>query len=1384
MLNPEPISKIKSKATKTKASKSKKQTAPNDYDLEREFEENKCYTNLYTDECNKFLLKKEILERNELEKNPEADDYLYPTLNDPNFNIKIAEKKEFNDTKYDGTIYNVKEQAEILSKADFELAPHQAFVRNFMSFQTPYNSLLLFHALGSGKTLSAIGVCEEMRVYLKQMGIVKRIIIVASPNVQDNFRLQLFDERRLKLVDGLWTMRDATGNRLLKEINPMNMKGLKREKVISQIKGIINSSYLFLGYIEFANYIDKTQQVKGEYKSEKEKKARMLRNLQNEFDNRLIVVDEVHNIRIADDNDNKKVADKLLELVKSANNLRLLLLSATPMYNSYQEVIWLLNLMNINDRRGTIEIKDVFDKNGDFKKNSKGEEVGKELLMQKATGYISFVRGENPYTFPFRVYPEVFSPDHSFLNRSIKYPKYQMNGKLIKDEDKLKILKLYLTNIGEYQSKGYQFIIDSLRKRKITTTTKKGVVREMPSFENMESFGYTLLQIPIEALNIVYPIEGLEESMDHVLAIEDYSESDEPSMSPDSLEKEERKPAKTPAKKPATKTRQTKLLSVEDEEKPDLKTFEKPFLGLESEMPVEPQRPLTTVPSAAGEEGQVVELTKKPSSEPSVSSVEFEPVVKEKGGASPTPKSSSSSDYARINAHDLTGRRGLERMMDFVDKKSPPEKGSFEYKPQTLRNYGRIFSPDEIGKYSSKIKNICDNIVSPDGAVNKGIIMIYAQYIDGGVLPVALALEELGFTRYGDGAKSLFKTPPVEPVDARTMKPRTSKKADFIPARYSLITGDPRISPNNAFEVKASTSEDNKDGNKIKVIIISQAGAEGVDFKFLRQVHILQPWYNMSRIEQIIGRAVRNFSHKDLPFEDRNVEIFMYGTILEKNKEEAADLYIYRVAEYKAVQIGKVTRLLKETAVDCIINHDQTNFTQDIMQAYEQGTVEQILSNGETIEEFRVGDAPYSAACDYMENCEYKCYPTKEIGEDSLNENSYNETFIMMNSEKIIQKIRALMKERFFYKKNDLILRINTPKPYPLVQIYAALTQVIENSNEYINDKYGRNGHLINIGEYYFFQPIELNSHNVSIFDRSVPIDFKHSSVNFEIKPEAEITKQVIDKRHLQEMVEESRVQVQKENVLFKELKDNFETAIHFARTGEKIARGDENWYKHCGITMRKLIKDGIPENDVLMFLVEHIVDLLLYREKVELLNYLYSLEVIQENSLEKMMKDYLDSQIVTTRRLVGIILFAVDKRKIMIYNKASKKWVDGEPEDDIEIASAAADKFRIPQGVQFNAIVGFIDNEKSNKYLVFKTKQTDAKRNTGARCDEAVKGKKLQILNMIVGEEKYTKENTKGMVQAELCALQEFLLRYYNKITKDNKMWFFNFELAKLYNF
>ena len=56
----------------------------------------------------------------------------------------------------------------------------------------------------------------------------------------------------------------------------------------------------------------------------------------------------------------------------------------------------------------------------------------------------------------------------------------------------------------------------------------------------------------------------------------------------------------------------------------------------------------------------------------------------------------------------------------------------------------------------------------------------------------------------------------------------------------------------------------------IKVILLSKAGNEGLDFKCIRQIHILEPWYNLNKIEQIIGRCIREGSHLSLPPEKRN----------------------------------------------------------------------------------------------------------------------------------------------------------------------------------------------------------------------------------------------------------------------------------------------------------------------------------------------------------------------------------------------------------------------------------------------------------------------------------------------------------------------------------
>jgi hypothetical protein len=539
----------------------------------------------------------------------------------------------------------------------------------------------------------------------------------------------------------------------------------------------------------------------------------------------------------------------------------------------------------------------------------------------------------------------------------------------------------------------------------------------------------------------------------------------------------------------------------------------------------------------------------------------------------------------------------------------------------------------------------------------------------------------------------------------------------------------------------------------------------------------------MNRIEQIIGRAVRNFSHKDLPFEKRNVEIFMYGSLLEDKNEEAADVYVYRVAEFKAKQIGKVSRLLKETSVDCILNYDQSNFSQEIISNTLKEPIEQILSNGKVLKDFKAGDAPYSAACDYMADCQYKCRPFKEITEKDLKEDTYNENFIMMNSEKIIQKIRSLMKERFFYKKVDLIKMINTPKVYPLVQIYAALTHLIEDNNEFVTDKFGRNGHLINIDEYYLFQPIELTYDNVSIFDRSVPIDYKHNMIKFDIKQD--ILSSFTSKKNLED--KEGKEKIIKLNPVMEDLKYKFNLANEFINSEQNVTTSekdlDNNWYRYCGIVIRKMVKQGMALATLVEFLVEHIIDTTLFHEKVAMLNYLYSLEIVDEKSFEALAKAYLDTKILQANGLTAIILYDADKRKILKFDNRKNKWVDAEPEDIKDLSDTIKKSFSI-NVADFNNFVGFIGSDDKKKFMSFKLKNMKEKRHTGARCDQKSKSKILEIMNIIEGEEKFTKENTKGVTQAELCPFQELTLRNYNRIKKNGKIWFLDPETAKIYGF
>jgi Helicase conserved C-terminal domain len=1432
--------------------------------------------NPFSKEFNKLLLKKELLERaytlhdigvlpgSDSGSEDEAGDGggggagLYPTLNDPNFNTKIALRKEFFDTKMDvDNAVNVEEQAEILCNAPFELAPNQQFVRNFLSVETPYNSLLLYHGLGTGKTCSAISVAEEMRDYMKQMGISQRIIVIASPNVQENFRLQLFDERELREIEpGVWNIRACTGNKFIKEINPMNMKGLTRDKIVKQIRRLISSHYLFFGYNEFANYVRNNAASIGISKDnvaiqEKRKKgvaaaagaaegakkgrktaadvakaadAEMMAietlsvsKLRKLFANTLIIIDEVHNIRITDDNRDKRVAKILFQIAQKVNNVRLLLLSGTPMYNSYKEIVWLINLMNLNDKRATIDIADVFDDRGNFRVDADGRESGMELLVRKATGYLSFVRGENPYTFPYRIYPSEHSPEYSLLARMRGgYPRTQLNGKHI--DQPIEHIDAYMTLVGDIQEAAYRYIISDMKasyifkktamaRRKVAAAAaavaaadvppakkagKKGAAAaaaattvpaaiddktviesaSFPSFENMDTIGYAIIQRPLEALNIVYPHSSL---IDYI----------------------------------------------------------------------------------------------------------------------------NDPDSGEFDVASCIGKEGLRQIMTYTEGGNPPARQNFEYRPDFLRTFklpdgekttktsARIFAPDNIGRYSAKIKSICDKVLASDG-----IILAYSQYIDGGVVPIALALEECGFTRYSvrGGNSSLFQSKPVPSIDAITFLPQKQHQAQypnqpFRPARYSVITGDPTISPDNLFELKALTSEDNTNGENVKVVIISVAGAEGLDFKNIRQVHILEPWYNMNLLEQIIGRAIRNCSHKNLPFSRRNVELYLYGTTLSNEEIEAIDLYLYRLSEFKAVKIGAVSRVLRTTAVDCLLNIQHN--TQTAAQLNQ--VVKQQLASRKQID-YQVGARPFSALCDYMERCEYTCRPTFSngkpiqeqselygIGDDSDSDSdsgaegrkrnrsdvrldTFNEKFMSMNIDKIIHKIRDLYKESYFYKKtgpNGIIAHVNATRPYPIAQINLALTQMVNESNEYITDKYGRLGRLVNVGIYYLFQPIELNDQRASIHERSTPIPYKHENVEYPLP--AEISDSHVDIKPAAGVGATSSVSssaaTPNEKVaaavnkmlassaapsaapsgviagegaaaddveeLLRVLEETFETCrvVH-----EKPTKTQDEWYYYCGKVIEQLSQTEefhITKDQLYELVIANLLEHLFIGDSIKLINYLYHKNnnsmmrrtggIQPLSQFEQMILNYYSQQIIHRvlggKRAaaaaaagtagaggpedMGMMLFheKKDHFELIVLRYDTPEWVVAEPEDTRDFTSLLG-KLQTTQIQTMNMIVGFISFFK-REYLIFKVKMMKKKRDKGARCDQSGKTDTITMINSILmmypetqGDEyKLTIENTKHRTQKELCVFQEFLLRTFQANNVNGKKWFFTPGEALLCN-
>ena len=376
-----------------------------------------------------------------------SDFNFYPSFEDINFNKKIFYKKEFLINRSSKKTKKV--DLDELSRKEcgntnfFKLSNSQKFIKSFISPNTPYNSVLLFYGTGVGKTCSSISIVEQYMPELFKSN--KKVYILLNPSIKANFMKNIFNIEKLKA--GM-SENQCTGNKYLDLIN-YNSK-MSNEEVNKKINQIINSRYKFMGYQEFANFIERLESRNLGSLSE-EMKIKIINNkIKQLFSNSIMIIDEAHNIKEAGTKEEKILPPILERIVKISQNMKLILLTATPMFDNSREIRFLINLLLMNDKRPTLKNSDLFDTKGNL------TEAGTKILLYNTRGYISYLRGENPIKFPLRLYPDVYN--HPQLIKS--FPEVDVDGNDIPSENQIKFFKILGCPMEGHQLNNYNSMIE------------------------------------------------------------------------------------------------------------------------------------------------------------------------------------------------------------------------------------------------------------------------------------------------------------------------------------------------------------------------------------------------------------------------------------------------------------------------------------------------------------------------------------------------------------------------------------------------------------------------------------------------------------------------------------------------------------------------------------------------------------------------------------------------------------------------------------------------------------------------------------------------------------------------------------------------------------
>jgi hypothetical protein len=246
---------------------------------------------------------------------------------------------------------------------------------------------------------------------------------------------------------------------------------------------------------------------------------------------------------------------------------------------------------------------------------------------------------------------------------------------------------------------------------------------------------------------------------------------------------------------------------------------------------------------------------------------------------------------------------------------------------EKMRNDNHFLKDGSLKLYSPKYYEIMKNLYKyvNDDNIPTGKVLFYSDFRkDAGAESFEQTLQANGYEKYNHNINDLVAS-------------KNKKK------RYTFFTGEEK-QDERILNKEAYNHNENIYGEYIQIIIISSAGAEGLSLKGVRQVHIMEPYWNFIRIGQVFGRAIRIESHSDLPESERNVDQYLYLSFIPDGEDVDEVFHSLKQLQWSEVDDINITENIKDTLFS---NHKGVYKTiQQILQVKKETddrTADQVL---------------------------------------------------------------------------------------------------------------------------------------------------------------------------------------------------------------------------------------------------------------------------------------------------------------------------------------------------------------------------------------------------------------------------------------------------------